>query len=139
MDSFALLTEFDKQIDNIIAGALRVWLPNDGTIAEPLGKVGLDLSVEQAVDAARATALAIIATLKNELGSLDAIKQWNRLFGMVNSAAGFNQQTPVINGASALIIDVLGSAIGRHTRSAVGMAELAFNIPVEIEAELSLR
>ena len=139
MDSFALLTEFDKQIDNIIAGALRVWLPNDGTIAEPLGKVELDLSVEQAVDAARATALAIIATLKNELGSLDEIKQWNRLFGMVNSAAGFNQQTPVINGASALIVDVFWSAIGRHTRSAVGMAELAFNIPVEIEAELSLR
>ena len=114
-------------------------LKADGTLAEPLGKVGAELTLEQGTAAARATALAIIATLKNELGSLDRIKQWNKIFGMVNSAPGFNQQTPVINGASEVIVEIFGSEIGRHTRSAVGMAELPFSIPVEIEAELSLR
>jgi enamine deaminase RidA (YjgF/YER057c/UK114 family) len=110
----------------------------DGSIALPLGKVGAELTLEQGVTAARATALAMLATLRQELGSLDRIKQWNRVFGMVNSAPGFKQQTPVINGFSELISDVFGPDIGRHARSAVGMAELPFGIPVEVEAELSL-
>ena len=111
----------------------------DGSIAGPLGKVGTDLTLDQGVQAARATALAMIATLKHELGSLDRIKQWNRVFAMVNSAPGFNQQTPVVNGASEVIVEVFGEEIGKHSRCAVGMAELPFSIPVEIEAELSLR
>ena len=113
-------------------------LNEDGSIAQPLGKLGAELTLEQGVAAAQATALAMLATLKHELGSLDRIKQWNRVFGMVNSAAGFNQQTPVINGFSEIISDVFGSEVGSHARSAVGMAELPFGIPVEVEAELSL-
>ena len=111
----------------------------DGSIAQPLGNVGTDLTLEQGIAAAQATALAMLATLKHELGSLDRIKQWNRIFGMVNSAPGFNQQTPVINGFSKIISDVFGCEIGAHARSAVGMAELPFSIPEEVEAELSLR
>jgi enamine deaminase RidA (YjgF/YER057c/UK114 family) len=114
-------------------------LNQDGSVAEPLGKVGSDLSLEQGVYAARSTALAMIATLRHELGSLDKIRQWNRIFAMVNSAPGFNQMTPVANGASAVIVEVFGEGIGKHSRCAVGMAELPGNIPVEIEAELSLR
>jgi enamine deaminase RidA (YjgF/YER057c/UK114 family) len=110
----------------------------DGSIALPLGKVGAELTLEQGVAAAKATALSMLATLKNELGSLDRIKQWNRVFGMVNSAPGFNQQTPVINGFSEVISDVFGHDAGKHARSAVGMAELPFSIPVEVEAEISL-
>ena len=110
----------------------------DGSIAMPLGKLGAELTLEQGVAAASATALSMLASLKQELGSLDRIKQWNRVFGMVNSAPGFNQQTPVINGFSQIISDVFGSEIGKHARSAVGMAELPFSIPVEVEAELSL-
>ena len=114
-------------------------LNEDGSIAQPFGKLGSELTLEQGVSAARATALAMLATLKQELGSLDRIKQWNRVFGMVNSASGFNQQTPVINGFSNVISDVFGPEVGAHARSAVGMAELPLGIPVEIEAELSLR
>jgi len=61
------------------------------------------------------------------------------VFGMVNSASGFNQQPTVINGFSNLIIDLFGAEIGAHARSAVGMAELPFDIPVEIEAEVTIR
>ena len=64
---------------------------------------------------------------------------WGRVFGMVNSAAGFNQQPSVINGFSNLILELFGPEIGAHARSAVGMAELPFDIPVEIEAEVLVR
>ncbi|MFT4103158.1 MAG: RidA family protein [Burkholderiaceae bacterium] len=111
----------------------------DGHLCGPFGKVGLDLSVEQAVDSARATALSILADLRDVLGSLDRIAQWVRVFGMVNAAKGFNGLPQVINGCSVLLLDVFGEQVGRHARSAVGMAELPWNIPVEIEGELLLR
>ena len=110
----------------------------DGTLAAPLGKVGLEVSVEQAVDAARLTALAILGSLKRELGDLDRVSAWLRVFGMVNSAPGFNQQPVVINGFTELIVALYGPQRGRHARSAVGMAELPFRIPVEIEAEVEI-
>ncbi len=111
----------------------------DGTIAAPLGKVGSDLTVEQGYHAARLTALSILASLKRELGDLDRIAAWSRVFGMVNSAPGFTRQPSVINGFSDLILELYGPEIGAHSRSAVGMAELPFNIPVEIEAEVEIR
>jgi len=110
----------------------------DGSLAPPFGKVGSDVSVEQAYAAARLTALAILASLKRELGDLDRIAAWLRIFGMVNSAPGFNKQPAVINGFTDLIIGVFGPDEGAHTRSAVGMAELPFNMPVEIEGEVEL-
>ena len=110
----------------------------DGTLAQPLGKVGADVSREQAYTAARLTGLAILGSLQRELGSLDRITAWVRIFGMVNSAPGFKKQPAVINGFTDLILEVFGPEVGAHARSAVGMAELPFNIPVEIEGEVEI-
>lgn len=110
----------------------------DGSLALPLGKVGRDLSLEQAYEAARLSGLAILGSLQRELGSLDAIKAWTRILGMVNSAPGFNNQPAVINGCTELIIEVFGREVGAHARSAVGVAELPSNVPVEIEGEVEL-
>jgi hypothetical protein len=110
----------------------------DGSFAEPLGKLGRELDVEQGYVAARRTALSILGSLHRALGDLDRIAAWTRIFGMVNSAPGFNRQPSVINGFSDLILEVFGPEVGAHSRSAVGMAELPFNIPVEIEGEVEL-
>ena len=110
----------------------------DGTLAAPLGKVGLGISLDQAHSLARLTALSILGSLKRELGDLDRVSAWLRVFGMVNSAPGFNHQPLVINGFSNLILDLYGPERGRHARSAVGMAELPLGIPVEIEAEVEI-
>jgi hypothetical protein len=110
----------------------------DGSLAQPLGKVGLDVTLEQAQHAARLTALAILGSLRRELGSLDRIAAWTRVFGMVNSAPGFHSQPAVINGFTELIVEVFGPTVGAHARSAVGLAELPFGIPVEIEGEVEL-
>ena len=111
----------------------------DGSLARPLGKVGRDLTVAQGYAAARLTALSILGSLQRSLGDLDRIAAWSRVFGMVNSAPGFNLQPNVINGFSDLILELYGPEIGAHARSAVGMAELPFDIPVEIEGEVELR
>lgn len=110
----------------------------DGTLAPPFGKVGRDLSVEQGYRAARLTALAMLGSIERELGDLDRVRAWTRVFGMVNSATGFNQQPRVMNGFSELILELFGPDVGAHSRSAVGMAELPFDLPVEIEAEIIL-
>ncbi len=114
-------------------------LAADGLLAKPLGKVGTDLTLEQGYDAARLTGLAILASLKQALGDLDRIEAWLRVFGMVNAGAGFNRFPAVINGFSDLILEVFGPDAGAHARSAVGMAGLPFDIPVEIEAEVAIR
>lgn len=111
----------------------------DGSLAGPFGKVGDGITLDQAVIAARLTALAMLSSLKRELGDLDRIEAWLRVFGMVNSAPWFDQQPAVINGFSDLILELYGPERGRHARSAVGMAALPFGIPVEIEAEVALR
>lgn len=111
---------------------------HDGTLAHPLGKVGADVTEEQAYQAARLVALAILASLKRALGDLDRVTAWLRVFGMVNTAPGFNRQPAVINGFSDLILELYGPEIGQHARSAVGMAGLPFDIPVEIEAEVEI-
>ncbi len=110
----------------------------DGTLALPLGKVGAELTPEQGYAAARKAGLAILGSLQRELGDLDRISAWVRVFGMVNSAPGFNRQPSVINGFTDLIIEVFGAEKGAHSRSAVGMAELPFDIPVEIEGEVMI-
>ena len=110
----------------------------DGSLAQPLGKVGRELSIEQGYAAARLTALSILGSLERALGDLDRIAAWVRVFGMVNSAPGFNRQPSVINGFSDLILELFGPETGAHCRSAVGLAELPFDIPVEIEGEVEL-
>jgi len=108
----------------------------DGTIAAPLGKLGRELTVEQGYASARLTALAMLGSLQRALGDLDRITAWTRVFGMVASAPGFDKQPAVINGFSDLVLELFGPDVGAHARSAVGMAELPFNIPVEIEGEV---
>ena len=109
----------------------------DGELAQPLGKVGAEVTEEQGYVAARLAGLAILSSLKRELGSLETVACWSRVFGMVNSAPGFHRQSAVINGFSDLILELFGPETGAHARSAVGMAELPFNIPVEIEGEVA--
>ena len=137
------------------AGALlpfpwvRVWrdrafvsghgpLDTDGSVAGPFGKVGTDVTAEQAYEAARKTGLAILASLQRALGDLDRIDGWLRVFGMVNCADGFVTTPAVINGFSDLILELWGPDNGVHARSAIGVAELPFGIPVEIEAEVAI-
>jgi hypothetical protein len=110
----------------------------DGSLAPPFGQVGAEVSLDEAIEAARLTGLSILGSLQRELGSLDRITGWLRVFGMVNSASGFDKQPTVINGFSDLILEVFGPEAGRHSRSAVGMAALPFGLPVEIEAEVSI-
>lgn len=110
----------------------------DGSIAEPLGRLGRNITVEQGYAAARLTGLSILGSLQRTLGDLDRITSWVRVFGMVNSGPGFNQQPSVINGFSDLILELWGPDAGAHSRSAVGMAELPFDLPVEIEGEVEI-
>jgi enamine deaminase RidA (YjgF/YER057c/UK114 family) len=112
---------------------------DDGSFAAPFGKLGRELTVEQGYVAARLTGLSILGSLQRALGDLDRITQWVRVFGMVNSAVGFDRQPSVINGFSDVILEVFGDEIGQHARSAVGMAELPFGMPVEIEGEVEIR
>jgi len=102
------------------------------------GKLGRDLTVEQGYQAAREVGLSLLATARAALGSLDRVRRVVKVLGMVNSAEGFGDQPKVINGCSDLLVEVFGEAIGRHARSAVGMAELPFGIPVEIEMVLEV-
>lgn len=111
----------------------------DGSLALPLGKVGLEVTPEQAHMAARLVGLAILASLKRELGDLDRVTSWLKVLGMVNSAPGFNRQPYVINGFTDLIVSLYGPERGKHARSAVGVAQLPFDIPVEIEGEVEIR
>ena|SRR5690348_11638014 len=108
----------------------------DGTMV--CGKVGGDLDLAAARDAARLVGLGLLATLRRELGTLDAVARLVKLLGMVNCAPGFDRTPAVIDGCSDLLVDVFGDA-GRHARSAVGLAELPFGIAVEIELVAEVR
>ena len=108
----------------------------DGTTIK--GRVGSDLTLDQGRDAARQVGLAILATLKNELGSLNRVKRLVKLLGMVNSAPEFYDHPKVINGCSELFAQVFGEEHGIGARSAVGMGPLPSNIAVEIEAIFEL-
>lgn len=96
------------------------------------GKVGRDLTLEQGAQAARQTGIAILSTLKGELGDLNRVKRIVKVLGMVNCTENFTDQPKVINGFSDLMVAVFGEK-GKHARSAVGMYALPSNIAVEIE------
>ena len=97
------------------------------------GRVGADLTPEQGKEAARTVGLAILATVRNTLGSLDKVKRLIKTLGMVNSTPDFKEHPQVINGFSELMADVFGEEAGVGSRSAVGMGSLPQNIAVEIE------
>ncbi|MGD2295409.1 MAG: RidA family protein [Candidatus Aminicenantes bacterium] len=96
------------------------------------GKVGEDLTLEEGYEAARLTGLSLLASLEQEIGDLNRIKRFIKVLGMVNVDSSFTDMPKVINGFSDLMVEVFGEH-GKHARSAVGMASLPANIPVEIE------
>ncbi len=102
------------------------------------GKVGVDVDLEQAREAARLCILQGLACLNQALGSLDRVEKILKVTGFVASGSGFNQQPKVIDAASELLVDLFGEA-GRHARSAIGVAELPRNASVEIELIVALR
>ena len=97
-----------------------------------IGKVGRDIDLEKAKEAARLTAIDLLSSLKAEIGDLNKVKRIVKVLGMVNSDESFTDQPQVINGCSDLLVSIFGDR-GKHARSAVGIASLYLGIPVEIE------
>lgn len=124
------------QTGNLIYLSGHGPLLSDGTLTS--GKVGGDLSEEEGKAAAKQTGLALLATIKDQLGSLDKVKRIVKVLGMVNATPDFTEHPSVINGCSELFVELWGED-GRAARSAVGMGSLPGNIAVEIEviAELA--
>jgi len=110
-----------------------------GGVFDVTGRVGDDVGVEQARDAARRTALYVLRVLHDELGSLEAVARWVKVLGFVRSAPGFADQPAVINGFTELVVDVYGEERGLCARSAIGVAELPAGISVEVEATVAVR
>ena len=102
------------------------------------GRLGKDMTVEEGYAAARVAALAMLASVKAEVGDLDKVKRVIRLFGMVNSSEDFHDHPKVIDGASDLLFELFGPTYGCHARSAVGMAGLPRGQAVEINGEFEL-
>lgn len=134
------LPEVARPVASYVPGVLEDgWLYVSGQL--PLragelvyrGKVGADVTPEQAYEAARLCALNILAVARALAGSLDRVRRVVKVVGFVNSAPGFTGQPQVVNGASELLAQVFGEA-GRHARSAVGVSELPLNAAVEVEA-----
>jgi len=112
--------------------------PFDGDRQLYTGSVGAEVTVDDGYAAARATALSMLASLKQELGELDRVTGWLKALGFVRCAEGFDVTPAAINGFSDLILELWGDA-GRHARSAIGAGELPFGMPVEVEAVVALR
>lgn len=111
----------------------------DGTIIGPFGRVGAEVRPEEAERAAGLAALAAIASLKRAIGSLERVAAWLRVDGYVLAAPGFDRTTNIVNGASRVIVDLFGEAIGRHARTAIGVAATPLSCPVVIAAEIALK
>jgi enamine deaminase RidA (YjgF/YER057c/UK114 family) len=120
------------RVGNLVYVSGHGPLKPDGTLI--LGCVGKDLTLDQGKDAARQTGLAILATLRGHLGSLDKVKRLVKTFGMVNCTADFKDQPKVVNGFSELMKDVFGEDAGVGARSAVGHNALPGGMAVEVEA-----
>lgn len=115
----------------------QIALNSDGTIAQPLGKVDTEVSVEEGYQSARLVALAHLANLKRVLGDLDRVTAWLRVFAMVNAAPDFKHFPLVTNGYSDLILELYGPEVGMHARSSIGMM-IPLNAPVNCEAEVEI-
>jgi enamine deaminase RidA (YjgF/YER057c/UK114 family) len=111
--------------------------PMNGAEVLVRGKVGADVDAEQGANAARLTGFSILASLRAELGELDRVRGWVKALGLVNCSPGFNKMPAVVNGFSGLILELWGEE-GRHARSAIGVAELPFDWPVEVEAVIAV-
>jgi enamine deaminase RidA (YjgF/YER057c/UK114 family) len=102
----------------------------------PLGKVGAEVSIEEGIAAARLTALNVLATIERELGDLDDVACWLKVNGYVNAVAGFTEQARVVNGFSDLILDLYGIE-KLSARTSVGVPDLPFGMPVEVDAVIA--
>jgi hypothetical protein len=111
--------------------------PFDGTTPLVQGLVGRDLTLDQAYDAARLTALSMLASLKRELDDLDRVTQWIRVVGYVHCEPGFAQNANVVDGFSDLIVELWGDA-GRHARSAPGQGPSPLNVPIIVDAIVAI-
>lgn len=139
-------TNLDLPFSPVRVDGTRVYISGhvplnpDGSIRKPLGKVGEDLSIGEAKEAARQTAVAMLASLKNEpkVGGLDNVR-WLRVCGMINASPGFKDQSYVMNSFSELIIKLYGQADGNHARSVMSVLDLPYGVPIEIEAEVELK
>ena len=109
----------------------------DGSYIGPFGKVPSEVSLEEAQEAARNTALSMLSSIKRELGDLDRVEAWLMVHGMVNAEPGYPQTTNAINGFSDLILQLYGEEIGKHARTGVWMATLPLNNAVVIGAEVA--
>jgi len=116
---------------NLLFTAGHAPVRADGSVI--FGKLGQDLDADAGYEAARVTGLAVLATIRDELGSLDKVVRFVRVGGFVNATADFIEHTKVVNGASDLFVEVFGDA-GKHARVAVGYPSLPWNIAIEIEA-----
>ena len=111
----------------------------DGGLTGPFGRLGDGMSTEEGYAAARDIGLSVLANLKAEIGELSRVAGFVRVFGMVTSAPNFTEQHLVINGFSDLILSVFGPDVGRHARSALGVAALPMGFSIEIEGEVLLQ
>lgn len=107
--------------------------PINGSTVLVEGVVGRDLTVEEGYEAARLTALSVLASLKRELRDLDRVTKWLRVVGYVQTAPDFHENAKIVNGFSDLIVDLWGDA-GRHARSAPGQGPSPLNVPIIIDA-----
>ncbi len=125
------------RIGNMLFTAGHTPRAPDGT---PMpGKVGADLTIDEGYAAARIAGLNLLSTVRNTLGSLDEVVRVVKVLGMVNCTPDFGQQPQVVNGFSELIVEIFGEERGMGGRSAVGMASLPANMPVEVEAIFEVR
>jgi len=111
--------------------------PFDGATPLIQGVVGRDLTLDQGYDAARLTALSMLASLNRELGELDRLTQWIRAVGYVHCTPGFGQNAQVVDGFSDLIVELWGDA-GRHARSAPGQGPSPLNVPIIVDAIVAI-
>jgi enamine deaminase RidA (YjgF/YER057c/UK114 family) len=113
-------------------------LAPDGTPAGPFGKVPSEVSLEAAQASARLTALAVLAGLMEAIGDLDRISGWAIVNGFVNADSGYAETTLVLNPFSDLLLEVFGSDVGAHARTAIGVATVPLNLPLVVSAEVEL-
>jgi enamine deaminase RidA (YjgF/YER057c/UK114 family) len=110
----------------------------DGSPAGPFGKVPIEVTLEEAQHSARLATLAILASLKTTLGDLDRVTAWLTIDGHINAQPGYGQTTAVINPVSELIVELYGSEVGQHARTAIGAPALPLNLPVVLAAQVEI-
>lgn len=111
----------------------------DGSMAGPFGRVGTEVTPEEAALAARLATLSVLGSVKRAIGDLDRIAAWLRVDGYVLTSPDFTRTTNVVNGCSALLHDIFGRDVAQHARTAMGVAATPLSCPVVIAAELALK